>query len=97
MLWDPKKDRSQVSLSLLAAADYLEKHGWCQYIMEDSKGRTCILGAILLASKKRSVLNSPVELALVEYLNDSVVSWNDAEGRTQKQAIEMLRTAAQHL
>lgn len=44
MLAKPKLD--QISLNILAAADYMEKNGHCAFTREDEDGSVCALGAI---------------------------------------------------
>src|SRR5262245_4985809 len=47
MLYDPKWGKPRTfSEVLLAAADYMERHGHCPNSMTDAKGQVCILGAI---------------------------------------------------
>lgn len=40
----------QVTRDLIAARDYILKHGWCQGPFEDEKGRVCLSGAIRIVT-----------------------------------------------
>lgn len=50
MLWNPTWQPDKAAQILLAAADYIEVHGWCQKSMKKSDGRVCALGAICSVS-----------------------------------------------
>lgn len=46
-----------VSQVLSGAADYIDKHGWVQGQMQDTKGRCCAVGAIAVAASEVSEEN----------------------------------------
>jgi hypothetical protein len=81
------------------AADYIDKHGWCQGTGEDD-GAVCAAEAIGIAGDYRSD-----DLAyLVEKLIPDNASgpdwiwlyqWNDMPGRTQEEVTSLLRNTAE--
>lgn len=83
---------------LLDAADYIERHGWCQYIVEDNQGRVCIGGAISAAASNsdQDDLYVYALVRLDKYLHSYklVPFWNDTPGRTKEEVIAALRAAA---
>lgn len=97
MLWDPKKDRSHDSLALLAAADYIEYHGWCQGIITKG-GRVCIMGALQQTFDKDFWHLCALSRRCLKFTDGlGFATWNDVKGRTKKQVIDKLREIAQHL
>ena len=93
-----------VAETLDAAADYIEKNGWCQHMFVAGE-RTCVLGAIVrtrdlpIAAPERlgtgtAIAIAPVTDALRRAVGDGVWEWNDAPGRTAAEVIAMLRAAA---
>lgn len=98
MLWDPKKDLSQTSQDLLAAADYIERHGWCQGKMIDKDGRVCVVGALASVITAIPAIRAPrikvAQQALVSQLRMPVTIWNDQPGNTQEKVLKLLKTVA---
>lgn len=86
---------SQATADVLhAAADLLERDGWCQGVYVSHGGARCAEGAIhAVAPSSQVALDA--EMALSRALGgDHPVRWNDAPGRTQKQVAAKLREAA---
>ncbi len=99
MLYDPKwnTDTTAEADVLLAAADYLEKWGWCQNAIRDSDGRACLLGALSLSISRIGKGNVVAAMNRLErHLKMSVDAWNDDICKSQEQAVDALRAAAQN-
>jgi hypothetical protein len=89
---------------LLDAADYIERHGWCQHIYQDHAGKVCAAGALLhvaIPDTYHPTVREKASLALLalaklkKYLGtDWIGSWNDMRGRTKEQVVAALRGAA---
>lgn len=81
-----------------AAAAYLTLNGWQQLSMGQPGGPRCVMGAFKSVLGEESIVeavSTPAYLALRNYLDDDWVSeWNDADGRTAAEVIEVLRAAA---
>lgn len=92
------------------AADYIERHGWCQGALNNGE-RVCALGAVLMVTDEgiRSVNcqtphvapwftpNSPIRkayLRLMNHLKQLPDAWNDNPCRTAEQVVTALRAAA---
>lgn len=83
------------------AADVLAKRGLCQFDFESPDGRVCTGEAIAYAVHElRPPKRSMWEYDALEWLSinalagQSVIGWNDTDGRTLDQALRMLRRAA---
>lgn len=102
MLYDPKWQLNPIGKTLIAAADYIEEHGWCQGQVRDSFGRVCITGALGYSHLDSDLgplhLDSEVREAAYMLLNKEVgiyiAAWNDAPGRTQDEVVTKLREVA---
>ena len=75
----------------LAAADYMEKHGWTQrpYYTE----RVCIITAIGRVTPSSELRQKAVRL-VKKVIGPLIVSWNEQPERTEAQVVAMLRAAA---
>lgn len=99
-LYDPpKKVDADVEAALLAAAWYIEEHGWCQHDEIDEDGRVCMLGALGKVIKRGLGFEAIEALGFDVVHRDSIcgtpaADWNDAPGRTQAEVVERLRRAA---
>ena len=84
-----------VSQTFLAAAAYIERHGWCQYEVELPDGRVCLFGAL---SKVTSCLEDRHRAALRmnKHLGCTIQHWNDYVARSAGDVISLLREAASH-
>ncbi len=99
MLYDPKWNTNKTVANefLIAAADYMDKHGWCQHNLRDGCGRVCMVGAIGAVTEDL-VGTGELIVALTRlniFLGMSADSWNDDICKTQEQATKALRAAAQ--
>ncbi len=102
MLFDPVKwaepKTDDVGFTLLLAADEMERRGWCQYEMTDSRGRVCLMGAVksaVIGARKNYDDYHEARLRLAAFLHCSLPeNWNDNPERTKEQALEALRAAA---
>lgn len=94
--------------TLNAAADLLEKDGWCQEDYANDSGQRCTVGAIYqmptgnqfsISEALSDAECSEAEDYLTYYLAQTadvahIPSWNDEPDRTQAEVIETLRAAA---
>ena len=78
------------SLGLLKAADLIEKHGHCKYVLRDKQGRFCIWGALIFVG----VPCFSVEKRLQKYLGRDSITWNNAPERTAEEVVSTLRRVA---
>ena len=77
---------------LLDAADYIERHGWCQGAHENGQGEVCAMAAIYHCYRRGDLT---AMRRLQNYVGSRYVGdWNDAPGRTKEQVVEALRAAA---
>lgn len=95
----PPPDPEQVAAALEAAADYIETHGWTQGASIDGLGRVCASGAINRGGECKAVVHNALREYLIEsdaigYYTGSIMTWNDAPGRTQQDVTDGLRKAA---
>lgn len=88
MLYNPRwEETKSISKVLLAAADYMERHGHCPNFSEDPEGRVCIFGAIAKVS------TAPVDIdQLRVLLGGSIVHYN--ETHTGPEIVAKLRDIA---
>lgn len=80
--------------TLLAAADYIEAHGWCQGSRRDYLGRVCIVEAIDMVTAGGPALYNPAFNAFYDRLGTSPSVWNDTTGRTKDEVLKELRNCA---
>ena len=94
MLYDKRWDLDATSRALLAAAAYIQVHGWCRYVAEDRAGSVCIAGAILKITGVSPELQPA--LTRVSQLLDCahIGHWNDRECKDKNEAIAVLQCAA---
>lgn len=95
MLLDDRK-LDAVGRVLLKAADYMQKHGWCQGTMMNMSGNVCLVGALEVAEP--SNLSFIAETRLAAYTRHAygrgVVSTNDTVLKSKDEAVAVLRNAA---
>jgi hypothetical protein len=90
---------SGVADVLAAAADLLERDGWCQGHLHDDAGRRCIRGAISAAAFDlapeggRRAFRVAASSSVRQIIGMPLVEWNDAQGRTAADVIAALRDA----
>jgi hypothetical protein len=86
----------EIGRVLLDAAEYIERHGWCQNQTWNEDGAVCAEGAILCAAgethgyKPAARLGAYLDLMEVNEIAD----WNDAPSRTKSEVVAALREAA---
>lgn len=95
---------SSTAATLLAAANYLRTHGWTQGCNSDHDGRVCLLGAIVQSSTGdngdaaieavAAELGVSVSTDCSTFDVRSIAVWNDAEGRTTAEVVDVLERAA---
>ncbi len=104
MLYDTKWDKEvlldEVGEILLKAADYIDKHGWCQRRAFIGK-KACLLGAVaaVIDGGIGTATITPTAAYEKAYcrlakLVSGMGNWNDAPGRTKDEVVAVLRTAA---
>ncbi len=90
---------------LLAAADIIERDGWCRHRLQDPLGRMCLYGAIIRAANERNRCSAFPEgfgiKRLEKYLfaGDkhpalNIADWNDQVCNSKEEAVQALRRAA---
>jgi hypothetical protein len=86
----------EIGQILLAAANYLESHGWCQHRLYSQDNMACAVGAIRMVTKGEGKENlARMRLARVAGCQwQTIPKWNDQKGRTAKQVIDAFRKAA---
>ena len=94
MLYDRRKGLSQVGRDLLAAADYIREHGWCQGVAVDYQGRVCIEGALakIIEYDPGRRVNARMRLGIPSAFSPS--EWNDKRGRKVNEVLDLLENAA---
>ena len=80
---------------LMAAADYIEKHGWCRHAARNQTGAVCMMGALL---DVRGNLQPEYGLAIDRVRRAcggiDIVNWNDRLCSSKQAAAAVLRAAA---
>ncbi len=103
MLYNRRNDLSQVGRDLLAAADYIREHGWCQGVAVDYEGRVCIEGALAKTIRSETIRYDPGRLVNARmglYGTGMIPStyspseWNDKRGRKVDEVLDLLENAA---
>ncbi len=72
---------------------YIHKHGWCQFALQDNRGRVCLTGGFLYSG----VSEHPEGQAAFTLLDTqarittlSVAHWNNAPGRTVEDVYKLI-------
>jgi hypothetical protein len=100
MLYDKRWDKPQavdaIGKIILAAADRLDRDGWCQAAYHDKQGRHCIVGAFARGDTENiAVGDTSVALRRVGvHLGMMISHWNDHQCKSGEEASAMLRKAA---
>lgn len=93
MLAKPELDA--IGQCLLRAAEYIEIHGWAQYIDRTYDGRVCIIGAISQTrDKQQGISVDEIAKYVRSQLNNSIVHYNDKPERTKEEVIDKLKEMA---
>ena len=74
----------------MKAYEVIKKFGWQQGWWGNENEGFCTAGAILRAYSTFGSRNQAMD-KLRGALQDSIVDWNDAEGRTKRQVLALLR------
>jgi hypothetical protein len=93
--------RDRITGVLLGAADYIERHGWCQGTSRLPGGAVCAAWALTIAAGDDAV-SQEAGRRLMCFVDSRgrntsqwrVPYWNDQIGRTREQVVEALRSAA---
>lgn len=93
-----KPELTEERITLLAAAEYIRQHGWCQNQVETHDGRVCTVGAMgKVTIHKREMDCSAAAKRFVDFNKIEpgfIGRWNDAPGRTKEEVIAALEAAA---
>ena len=81
------------------AADVLQERGWCRHYLKNDAGNMCIWGAVSFVvdgDPFKATNETRNMLTPLEQFTDGqgVIDWNNTMGRTQRQAISLLRKAS---
>lgn len=97
---------TEVADVLDAAAEVIERDGWCQNRLRTNDGRVCLVGAVDRVARERSTgshgwwdvpsCKAAVE-AMFKSLNREPKDFNDDTGRTKFEVIDALRHCAKDL
>lgn len=95
MLYDKRWELDQAGHYLLAIADYIEEHGWCQGVGRNVEGRVCLSYALHSVSPNWHENNEMYRrLHLATGAEDTLFRWNDEPGRTREEVVSACRRAA---
>ena len=97
MLYDRRRDLSQESRDLLAAAEYIRAHGWCQrttYGSIDPQSSACIVGALWRVTQSHERTKHVSGILYHSLSGLSIIAWNDTRGRTVDEVLDLLERAA---
>lgn len=97
---------SQLREVLTDARDLISEHGWVQMKLGSRGGGFCIAGALVHATELqclrqkqegdrfvRNRLGDSFKHIARVLDGDNIIDWNDAEGRTQEEVLELLELA----
>jgi len=86
------------------AADYIAKHGWCQGKLQDSEGKVCLEGAIMIVAGIAEIQSSEQAAStLIRELISTTGSrgplhyWNDHVAESAEDVILLLKQAGHEL
>jgi len=84
---------SDAQKDLERAANLIREHGWTQDDYVGTNGRLCAWQAIFLATAPRSMdaaLRRVQDGLLLRGWQHGIIAWNDADGRTVDEVLELL-------
>lgn len=89
------KYSEQVKSDAAKAAQYIRRHGWCQYDEVNERGNVCMNGAIRMVSIGDPGVGLRGDCPLYDAACDEVgialgslgAVWNDAPGRTKEEVL----------
>ena len=91
-------NREEVADHIEAAADLIEREGWCQGALTSPEGGYCVEGALMQAPLwYASVTYEAAQRDLTLTLGQLIPRWNDTPGRTKQKVLEMLRLEAERV
>jgi len=76
--------------ALLRAADYIEKHGWCQHRTETPDG-VCAMSAIYSVAEVAENGAYAAVRELERRVNRNIINWNDSPLRTKEEVVATMR------
>lgn len=76
--------------SLLEAAQYIRKYGWCQLENQTEQGGVCLVVSMQITDPAQWRIGYEIIRAA---LNRSPVAWNDTKSRTKEEVIAVLEKA----
>ncbi len=100
MLYDKRWELDPISRTLLAAADYMEEHGWCSNGARGPNEEICLVVAISRTFPNRRTFEDDrvcweAHARLQAHLAPfSIIGWNTHVCRSKEQAVMALRGAA---
>jgi hypothetical protein len=77
-----------------AAADYIERHGWCRFALSNAKGEVCVVSALVSVYDEMSpplMTAKKIEEALGGI---RLATWNDLIARDKEEVVSTLRRIA---
>jgi hypothetical protein len=83
----------QCSQDLLAVADYIDRHGWCQGQERNDKDQICAWGAfrdVIQSADRHHMAQARFE----HFIGRKIVAFNDCHGRTVGEVTAALRRCA---
>ncbi len=81
---------AEIDLILHAAADRIERDGWCQGSFEYA-GRVCMVAAICDVAGDAFLRGEGIIYLEDRIGTQNLMAWNDDPGRTQEQVVTALR------
>lgn len=72
------------------AINYIMVHGWCQNSFVNSTGQVCLIGALDKVAVDNDEWRNAWETLKQKLGTESLLTWNDAPERTEKDIINLL-------
>ena len=85
---------SNVSGVLSEAAELIRRHGWVQRKSGSIGEGFCLIGAVINVTRDKHQCFLANEALIRASGTISIVTWNDTEGRTKEEVLELLERAA---
>lgn len=94
-----REELTQVADDIDAIHDYILTHGWVQGRSENALGEVCVYGAMDhvagVGTSRWNHMQSVVQTEVTTtYRMSCITTFNDMNGRTEDEVLDMLRTAA---
>lgn len=85
---------SELRQLLTDARDLIREHGWVQQKLGSESEGFCLVGALVRAGREYFLVTPGDALELLgRVTGNSVIHWNDTEGRTETEVLEALELA----